>query len=120
MAARKIRVYGGALAGLYLQTVTETGAYSVDSGTYPDTAVLFGSLSGGVACTLPAPTLNRVLIIKDAAGAAATHHITITPHAGELIDGASSYVLNLNYAGVTLGCDGTNWFVLSEYNGTVI
>jgi hypothetical protein len=119
-SARNVRQSISALAGMYLQTVTKTAAYIVDSGAYPDTVVLFGGLAGGVACTLPAPTLNRVLVIKDAAGAASTHNITITPHASEDIDGASSYVLNLNYAGVTLGCDGTNWLVLSEYNGTVI
>jgi len=29
-------------------------------------------------------------------------------------------VLNLAYASVLLQSDGTNWYVLAEYNGTVI
>ena len=63
---------------------------------------------------------GRALFFKDISGGASTNHVTISPHVSETIDGASSYVMTLNYAGVHLQSDGTNWYVVAAYNGTVI
>jgi hypothetical protein len=67
--------------------------------------------AGAPTCALPQAS-TRVgvpLTFKDL-GQAAAHNITITPFAGDTIDGAGSFVLNLNRQGVTLVPfnDGTN------------
>ncbi len=49
------------------------------------------------------------VLIKDGAGVAATHNLTITAGGGSTIDGAGSVVLNTNYASLLVYSDGTNW-----------
>lgn len=49
------------------------------------------------------------VLIKDGAGVAATHNITVTAGGGSTIDGAGSVVLNTNYASLLVYSDGTNW-----------
>lgn len=39
--------------------------------------------------------------------------VTVDGNGAELIDGAATFVLPLQYAGVTLRCDGTGWHVLA-------
>ncbi len=78
--------------------------------------------TGAVAITLPAvpstvSTRDADIIVKDADGNALINNITITPDAGDTIDGAASLVIAINKASVTL-ChdgDGTNWRVVSSY-----
>jgi hypothetical protein len=107
------------LGGQQVGTVTKSAAYTVDTGSQTSDYVIFMT-GNAFTVTLPAPTPGRFLIFKDIAGNASTQNKTIAPHASETIDGASSYVLNLNYAGIKLISDGTNWWVTAEYNGTVI
>ncbi len=92
------------------------------STTYSVVATDYVILMTGNAftATLPAPASGRTLIFKDAAGNAATQNKTISHSASETIDGAATYVLNVNNAAIKLVSDGTNWFVIGEYNGTVI
>jgi hypothetical protein len=105
---------GGLQLGATSYTTTQNSASA-------DIIVLCNTSSAAWTYTLPAPgsNYNRYLVIKDT-GNATTHHLTIAPHASETIDGASSYVLTINYATVTLVSDGTNWWVVGSYNGTVI
>lgn len=58
-----------------------------------------------------AGTVGRQFTIKDGAGVFATYPNTLTPTSG-LIDGAASYVMNVNYCSVTVVDDGTNWNVI--------
>ncbi len=73
----------------------------------PDTVAatdyaLFVNFAGAVTENIPAATgSGRILVIKDASGAAATNNITITPASGT-IDGASTLVINTNYGAYTL------------------
>ena len=99
-------------------TVT-TSTYTVDTtgGTNDNILVNY---AGACTITLPTPKLGRQLKIKDISGAASTNNITVSHHGSENIDGSGTYVLNLNYAGIELVSDGTNWFVIGSYNGTVI
>ena len=76
-----------------------------------DNVILVNTSGGPVTITLPTPTNGRVLKVKDSTGNAGTNNITIVPFASELIDGASSKVINLNYGSVNLVSDGTNWFL---------
>lgn len=72
--------------------------------------------SGPAACTLPsaASRAGVPLTFKDL-GQASAHNITLTAAGGDTIDGAATYVLNNNFAWVTLVPfnDGTNtgWMV---------
>jgi hypothetical protein len=61
---------------------------------------------------LPGLPLSQRLVIKDATGDAATHNITIVAFGTDLIDGASSVVLNNNYASIDLFYNGTGWSIL--------
>lgn len=106
------------LWGARMTTKTVTGAYAVDSGSTPDLVVLC-NLGSAAAMTLPANTLGRVLHFVDVGGAASTKNITLTPAAGQ-INGSSTYAINTNRAAIGIVGDGTNWWVFSEYNGTVI
>ena len=100
------------------RTITNP-TYTVDSLT-PDYVVFTDSTSGGITITLPVPTSGRVLVIKDKTGKAAIHSVTITHNALETIDGANTYVLDVQYASVQLISDGINWSVCGSYNGTIV
>jgi hypothetical protein len=95
--------------GFVANVVTKTTAYTCDTGSVPDYVVLC-NLSAPHIMTLPANTLGRVIRYKDIAGNAATDNITITPASGN-IDGASTYVMNVNHQAIEVVGDGTNWWV---------
>lgn len=56
---------------------------------------------------------DRVLIIKDEAGAAATDRINIDPAGAETIDGNATYNITANYDAIKLISDGNGqWFII--------
>lgn len=68
--------------------------------------------SGGtVTLNFPnAPTTNRIWVVKDKTGSAATNNISITTPGGTVtIDGQTTYKLVSNYSSVSLLFDGTNY-----------
>jgi len=73
------------------------------------------SASAPVAVTLPPGLTKQIFFIVDGKGTAATHNITITPDGAELINGAATYVLNVNRAGIGLIYNGTGWTVFGEF-----
>lgn len=97
-----------------------TATYTINS-SHPDYYIYVAySSTGACTITMPTPTAGATYYIKDTGGLASTNNITIVHNALEKIDGANSYVLNLNHASVQLGSDGTNWFVMSAYSGTPV
>lgn len=93
----------------------------VNPGTTPTVAMgvgdrgktfLVDTTLGSCIFTLPSPSLNFSVLIKDA-GDAQTNNITINPHASETIDGKASLILNSNYAWVQLESNGTNWYIVN-------
>jgi hypothetical protein len=60
--------------------------------------------SGSPACTLPQASTRagKAVTFKDVGSQFGAHNLTITPFAGDTIDGAASLVLNANRAGLTL------------------
>ena len=91
------------------------------------TSVTLGS--GGAICyvtsTASARTItlppagdcpDRVYWIMDKSGGAGTNHITIQPDGAELINAQATYVINKNYGGVVIQSDGSNWYILGEFN----
>jgi hypothetical protein len=62
------------------------------------------------------PSSGKMIKIKDGNGNAAVHNITIQGN-GKLIDGESSLVINVNYSGVSLVYNGSQWNVIGRPKG---
>lgn len=75
--------------------------------------VFVGATSSAArAITLSAsPQKGQRHTIKDITGTAATNNITITPASGN-IDGAATFVININFGSVTVIYNGTQWNVM--------
>jgi hypothetical protein len=43
---------------------------------------------------------------------AETKNVIVDPSDADLVDGASTFTINVNYMAVSFVSDGTNWFVL--------
>lgn len=100
--------FGGGL-NAKVRVVTAAGAITVTTSDY----IICVNKSSGAATTinLPAsPALGDQYVIKDCKGDAATNNITVTPNAGN-IDGAGTYVLNINRQSAGIFYDGTQWQV---------
>lgn len=106
---------GGSGEGGSLSVTPIAGTYTV--GVNDVVILAFG---GAYSITLPAPVWGRSLYIKDAAGSSVSLPKTILPHGAETIDGGASYILDIDFAAIHLVADGTNWYVLTAYNGTVV
>lgn len=71
-------------------------------------------VDGNVTATivpLASPTTGQRHIIKDNAGTAAAHNITVTP-SGKNIDGAASFVINTNFGSITIIFNATQWNIV--------
>lgn len=53
---------------------------------------------------------GRAFRLKDEAGNAGSFPIHIRPNGAETVDGATTLILNVNYQGITVYCNGTVWF----------
>jgi hypothetical protein len=100
-----------------LLTGSGGGSTTVTPGAYPysatnNTTILVDS-SSARTINLPAPTLSARITIKDAGGLAATNNITVARNASEQIEGvAASYLIQGDWACITLTSNGTNWFIV--------
>ena len=60
---------------------------------------------------LPAsPTLGLSFLVKDCGGTAGTHTITVSGN-GNNVDGASTYILNVNYQSAAFTWTGAQWSI---------
>lgn len=76
--------------------------------------VLIDTSGGNVTVTLPAAAdhKNRIYTIKNVGAGS----VTIDANSLEKIDGELTVVLNLQFAYVTIVCDGDEWFIIGgEY-----
>jgi hypothetical protein len=90
-------------------TIVTAGNYSVLNS---DSYVLINKTvpSATQVILLAAPPIGRVLIVKDAAGNAASFPITVTAAANiDGVAGSTGVVLNNNFAAVELIFNGTAW-----------
>lgn len=93
-----------------VRVVTAAGAVTV--ATTDDVIVVNKGTGAATAANLPAtPATGTRFTIKDGKGDAGTNNITITPAAGN-IDGAGTYVMNINYQSVTVVYNGTQWNII--------
>jgi hypothetical protein len=106
---------------LHVFAAITASTYTVDTNGVAADAILFSdSTSNTVTFTLPAPAAGRCLWFKDKTGKAATHNVTISQHASETIDGASTLVFTKNYDAAQLCSDGTNWSIMSEFSSSIV
>ena len=108
-----------------LPILTDSGGYggrNPQSGTTytvqtTDEGLIVG-LSNVAARTITLPAANtmtpgQIVWIKDEAGTAATANVTINRAGADTIEGATSYVLNVNYSSIGLYSNGTaTWFTI--------
>jgi hypothetical protein len=91
------------------RTAVNDAGYSAGTS---DHLIAYTSLTAARTVTLPAASgmTNRVVIIKDESGTAATNNITVNVTAGGTIDGASSKVITTAYGMVEVYSNGSQWF----------
>lgn len=90
---------------------TSTASYDVDGN---DEVVLADRTSAGaLAIIFPDAELwqGLSLVIHDSGNNAAVNNITATRSGTNQINGANTYVINVNRRTVSFGSDGSNWFV---------
>ena len=95
-------------------TVANVPVTLVDEATYTPTAdeYFLGTIyDGTVTITLPVSSAGKVYIIKDAVGDAEANPVTILA-ASSTIDGAASYILNIDWSSVSLVYNGIEWNVV--------
>lgn len=97
---------GGATRGTY-RSVSATG--NVQSGDY---LLLCDSTAGAVTITLPQAALvpGRIYVFKRINAGA--NNVIVDGYASETIDGATTYTLSSQWAGVTVMSNGTAWFII--------
>lgn len=92
-------------------TITTTSAATYSATTY-NTMYIVDSSSNAVEVNLPTASGQAGKTIDVLAKTGATNAVTIDPNSSETINGSSaSYVLNTNYANITLVSDGSNWVI---------
>lgn len=88
-----------------------TGTVEVSTSDY----YLGCNTSAPVILNLPEAALagsGKRLVIKDETGQASTNPITVDPSGAQLIDGQSTYLINVNYESISLVSDGNNWLIV--------
>jgi hypothetical protein len=88
-------------------TTVDTTPYTPTTDEY----FLGVDVDGPVSVVLPVSVTGKVFVIKDIDGDALTNPITVTA-TGSTIDGQANYILDVNYASITLVYNGTEWNVI--------
>jgi len=103
-------------------TVSDNQTIDLNASAYDEAELIVLSWSGGsgtMELTLPDATdsknLNRVKrLISDSTFSNNTH-ADLTPVSGQNLDGSSShYRINKAYEGITVWCNGTEWFIIQK------
>lgn len=101
--------------GRRITRVAKTGNYTAAS--TDEYVGCTGTATTAQTITLPAAAsvgAGAVFTVKDEAGGAATHNITIAPNGVETIDGSGSVTIGANYGHAELVCTGTAWNLVSN------
>jgi hypothetical protein len=95
-------------ARLLIRKTAATSAAEVDIGQL----LLCNPTGGAFAVQLPSAANRHGLEVGVKNITASTNAITITPVAGETIDGAASYAMTVGYTAITMLSDGENWIIV--------
>ncbi len=107
--------------GTVLASISSAGAFNFRRTATAANVSSAGETIIGVTSTAAARTITlstadmvtgRVVFIKDESGGADTNNITIDTQGAELIDGAASIAITVNYGVARLYSDGSNWYTL--------
>ncbi len=108
-----LHVYGSN-AFKYTKLATSVSTYNIATST--DNTIYISTTTVASTINLPACQGNTdqiEYIVKDLGGNAGTNNITVTATAGNVIDGASTKVINSNYGSTKVQCvSGSGWFSL--------
>ena len=100
---------GGGGGGDLTIVTTSSATYALSS---YNTMVIVDSSSNAVEVDLPTASGNAGKTVDILAKTGTTNAVTIDPNGSETINGVStSYILNVNYANLTLVSDGSNWVI---------
>lgn len=92
----------------YLISTINSNTTAVAGTTY-----LVDTSGGAFNLTLPTPTANAFVTVKDKTGNFQTNNLSVLQHASEQIEGlAATDVLATNWGSTTYVADGTNWYKL--------
>jgi hypothetical protein len=92
-------------------TIVTTSSATYALSTY-NTMVIVDSSSNAVEVDLPTASGNAGKTVDILAKTGTTNAVTVDPNGSETINGVStSYILNVNYANLTLVSDGSNWVI---------
>lgn len=93
-----------------IRVVTAAGAVTMTNADY--IVEINKTVGAATTVNLPSsPLSGDTYVIKDGKGDAAANNITVTPAAGN-IDGAATYVMNVNKQAITVYYNGTQWAVI--------
>ncbi len=94
-----------------MSTVTKTANYTA---TASDHTIICNNTGAAITISLPTASgcSGRIYCIKKISGALL--NVTIDPNGAETIDGSATRILTLQYEGVMIQSDGSNWVVLSK------
>ena len=108
------------LTSTNITVVSGGGDIDLNDSAYDDAEMIKLSWSGGsdtIEITLPDATASKnsnrqIRLITDSTYTTNTH-ADLTPRATQSLDGSSShYRINKAYEGITVWCDGTEWFII--------
>jgi Major tropism determinant N-terminal domain len=113
---------GGWPAAKLSEAVTNTRSAVIDAAYTAQTTdrlVAYTSLTTARVVTLPAsssyPTGTRLLIVDETGNCSVTKTLTITPNASDVIDGATSAVVNVAYGFIGIESNGSGeWTVVDQ------
>ncbi len=107
------RVYGVAkTAPTSVHRTTFTTKTTTYTATSSDGTILCDATGGAFSVTLPAAASNTgvVLVVKKIDASA--NAVTIDGNSSETIDGATTQSIGVRYESLTIGCNGTAWYIL--------
>jgi hypothetical protein len=96
----------------YITTVADAD-YTATSGSG---TIIYTSLTAGRTVNLPDATTckGKAITVKDGAGGAGAHNITLDGNGSQTIDGSATKALTSNYSSIQIKSDGTNWVTIGS------
>lgn len=108
------RLYFTANGVRYIMSPTRTAISGNYTALSTDSSICVTSTASPITITLPTAAsagVGTTIDIKDESGSAGTNNITIQANGAELIDGANTQILNLNYGAVQVRSTGSAWSI---------